>query len=284
MKPGRIAALFERACIAELEALKPGNVHRFAPGHGMTVADFAASAAAAAPALARPGARLGVRILGAVRATRAEVGCNTNLGILLLCAPLAVAAERPEPLRTAVATVLAAADRADAQKVYAAIRLAAPAGLGQVAEADVAREPRIPLLEAMRLAEARDRIAWNWTHDLADLFETGMPLLEALTRRGWSEPWALAGLHLQFLSQLPDSHIARKFGPETAEALTTEAAPLARRLLAAEEPTAFVPELLAFDAALKIRGFNPGTTADLVVASLFARLLCEEWPAAESGQ
>lgn len=284
MKPDRIAALFERACLAELEALKPGNVHRFAPGHGMTVADFAASATAAAPALARPGAGLGARILGAVTATRTAVGCNTNLGILLLCAPLAAAAERPEPLRAAVAAVLAAADRAEARQVYAAIRLAAPGGLGRVAEADVAREPTIPLLQAMRLAEARDRIAWNWTHGLADLFETGMPLLDSLTARGWSEPWALAGLHLQFLSQLPDSHIARKFGSETAEALAAEAAPLARGLLAAEEPTAFVPELLAFDAALKARGFNPGTTADLVVASLFARLLREEWPAAENGR
>lgn len=284
MKPGRIATLFERACLAELEALKPGNVHRFAPGHGMTVADFAASAAAAAPVLARPGAGLGARILGAVAATRTAVGCNTNLGILLLCAPLAAAAERPEPLRAAVAAVLAAADRADARQVYAAIRLAAPGGLGQVAEADVAREPTISLLQAMRLAEGRDRIAWNWTHGLADLFETGVPLLDSLTARGWSEPWALAGLHLQFLSQLPDSHIARKFGSETAEALAAEAAPLARGLLAAEEPTAFVPELLAFDAALKVRGFNPGTTADLVVASLFARLLCGEWPAAESGR
>jgi len=273
MNAARIAALFERVCLAELDALKPGNVHRFAAGHELRVEDFEASARAAAPAIARPGAPLGARILEAVGATRAAVGTNTNLGILLLCAPLAAAAERSGPLRRAVVEVLAASDRDDARKVYAAIRLARPGGLGRVAKADVAEEPDLPLLEAMRLAEERDRIAWNWTHGLADPFEVGAPLLDALEARGWSESWALAGLHLHLLARIPDSHVARKFGKDTAEALRAEAAPFARRLLAAARPERFEEELLAFDTALKARGLNPGTTADLVVASLFARLL-----------
>ncbi|MCX8101709.1 MAG: triphosphoribosyl-dephospho-CoA synthase [Geminicoccaceae bacterium] len=275
MSPARVGELFERACLAELDALKPGNVHRFAEGHGLRVADFEASARAAAPAIARPGAPLGRRILDAVEATRGVVGTNTNLGILLLCTPLAMAAERAEPLREAVRSVLARTDLEDARKVYAAIRLARPGGLGRVEEADVAEEPSSALLEAMRLAEERDRIAWNWTHGLTDLFETGVPLLDALEARGWSEAWALSGLHLHLLARIPDSHVARKFGRTTAETLAAEAAPLARRLLAAERPDTLRDELLAFDAALKVRGINPGTTADLVVASFFARLLSQ---------
>ncbi len=275
MTEERIAALFERACRAELEALKPGNVHRFAPGHGMTVAHFEASAEAAAPALARSGAPLGRRIFEAVAATRARVGVNTNLGILLLCAPLAMAAERPEPLREAVVRVLEASDREDARLVFAAIRLAAPGGLGRVPEADVAEEPSISLRDAMRLAQARDRIAWNWTHALADPLETGVPLLAALRARGWSEPWALTGLHLHWLASLPDSHVARKHGAAVAEALTTTCRPFAERLLAAADPEPFRAELLALDRELKARDLNPGTTADLVVASLFAALLSE---------
>lgn len=273
MSPERIAALFERACRAELDALKPGNVHRFAAGHGLRVEDFAASARAAAPAIAQAGVPLGARISDAVAATREVVETNTNLGILLLCAPLAVAAERPEPLREAVEIVLARADREDARKVYAAIRLARPGGLGRVEAADVAEEPDLSLFEAMRLAEERDRIAWNWTHGLADLFERGVPFLAALEARGWSEPWALAALHLHLLARIPDSHVGRKFGRGAAERLSAEAAPLARRLLATDRPEALREELLAFDATLKARGVNPGTTADLVVASLFARLL-----------
>ena len=46
---GRRAALrraYLEACALELRALKPGNVHVHAAGHGMTAADFERSAAA----------------------------------------------------------------------------------------------------------------------------------------------------------------------------------------------------------------------------------------------
>ena len=96
-----VAELFMAVCRAEVMALKPGNVHVHAAGHGMTVEDFLRSAEASAPEIARSGTPVGERILRAVRATRSVVDCNTNLGILLLCAPLARAAELPaaRPLR-----------------------------------------------------------------------------------------------------------------------------------------------------------------------------------------
>ena len=104
------------ACRTELRALKPGNVHDYAAGHGMTVADFEKSATASAPCLAQPGLHVGARILAAVRLTRAATGCNTNLGILLLAAPLAAAAFNAAPggLRPALEDILAALDRGDA--------------------------------------------------------------------------------------------------------------------------------------------------------------------------
>src|SRR4051794_37952321 len=102
-----IAAAFVAACRDELDAPKPGNVHVFADGHRMAVDDFMRSADAAATPLTEPGARVGQRILGAVAATRAAVGTNTNLGIILLCAPFAVAAEiATTNLRAVVADVL----------------------------------------------------------------------------------------------------------------------------------------------------------------------------------
>ena len=86
--------LFRAACRAELEAPKPGNVHVFAAGHGMDGGRFRAQRRGRAPARSPSrGARVGARILGAVEATHAAVGMNTNLGIVLLCAPLAAAAE-----------------------------------------------------------------------------------------------------------------------------------------------------------------------------------------------
>ncbi len=90
-----IAAAFIDACVEELRAPKPGNVHIHAEGHRMTVADFVRSAEVSAPLLCRVGAPLGRRILDAAVATREAVGQNTNLGILLLCGPLAMAAADP---------------------------------------------------------------------------------------------------------------------------------------------------------------------------------------------
>src|SRR5262249_22819075 len=92
LPPAQIAEAFEAACLAELDAPKPGNVHVFASGHRMSTAEFERSAAAAAAPIAAEGARVGARILNAVEATFAAVGANTNLGIILLCAPLAAAA------------------------------------------------------------------------------------------------------------------------------------------------------------------------------------------------
>ena len=55
----RVAAAYIEACLAELDAPKPGNVHRFAPGHRMEVADFVRSAEASAAPIAAKGARVG---------------------------------------------------------------------------------------------------------------------------------------------------------------------------------------------------------------------------------
>ena len=141
LERGAIGELFLAACRAELDALKPGNVHVHAAGHGMEVAQFEASAVAAAPFLAR-GRRWRRRSAscGAVEASFAAAGCNTNLGILLLCAPLAAAAELPGDATSArrLRVVLNGFDDDDAAAVFAAIRLASPGGLGAVPEQDVA--------------------------------------------------------------------------------------------------------------------------------------------------
>ena len=83
-----ISQLFKSACVAELAALKPGNVHIFADGHGMTIQDFVKSAEAVSAVIAQPDLSLGQRIFLSVEATHKAVACNTNLGIILLCAPL----------------------------------------------------------------------------------------------------------------------------------------------------------------------------------------------------
>ena len=69
----QLSQAFKNACMAELAALKPGNVHIFADGHGMTVQDFVASADAAASVIAKPECSLGQRIFASVQATQRAV-------------------------------------------------------------------------------------------------------------------------------------------------------------------------------------------------------------------
>jgi triphosphoribosyl-dephospho-CoA synthetase len=88
MNSQQLADAFKAACMAELEALKPGNVHIFADGHGMTVQDFIISAEAASAVIAQPNLSLGARILQSVQATHDAVQTNTNLGMILLGAPI----------------------------------------------------------------------------------------------------------------------------------------------------------------------------------------------------
>jgi triphosphoribosyl-dephospho-CoA synthase len=270
----RIAAAFLAACRDELEAPKPGNVHLFAGGHRMTADDFVRSAEAAAGPLAVPGARVGERILQAVEVTQAAVGQNTNLGIVLLCAPLAAAAENTaKGLRDALDGILDGLDVEDARLVFRAIVLAAPAGLGSAAEHDVRIPAAVTLRAAMAAAANRDRIAYQFSHRFADIFDRGLAEYEAAARR-WAEPrWAALAVYLAMLADIPDTHVTRKFGAPAAEALRREAAGYRQRLQSTDAPNALLGELMAWDAALKARGINPGTSADLTVATLFARRL-----------
>ncbi|MDI4664189.1 triphosphoribosyl-dephospho-CoA synthase [Xanthobacter autotrophicus] len=268
MLPAEIARAFEAACRAELSALKPGNVHIFAAGHGMEVAQFERAAAAAAPAIARADLKVGARIEAAVEASLAAAGCNTNLGIILLCVPLAAAAWPGGDLKAHLVAVLDGLDVADAQAAFRAIVAAAPGGLGAVPDADVRASATITLKAAMAMAAGRDSISRQYVTGFEDIFSLGVPLLRAAPL----DRARVETAYLAFLAAFPDSHIARKFGIATAEAVRAQAQAV-RDEVERLDPATRQARLLAFDRDLKARGLNPGTNADLTVASIFAALL-----------
>ena len=279
-----IEAAFVAACHAELHALKPGNVHVHAPGHDMDVSHFERAAAAAAPFIADETLGVGARVLAAVSASMAAAGCNTNLGILLLGAPLAVAAaapEGPQDLRARLARVLAALDLKDADETFRAIVLANPGGLGGAEEGDVTQPPSMTLIEAMRLAQDRDRIAHAYVTGFEDIFTFALPELYAARRSAQDEPAAITALHMALLSAFPDSHILRKYGPDAALAVQREARAL-KSLWHPAPRQESRPALLDLDRSFKERALNPGTTADFVVGTLFADLLIH--PRATNGR
>jgi triphosphoribosyl-dephospho-CoA synthase len=264
-EPHAIAAAFEAACLAELQAIKPGNVHVFADGHGMVVGDFIKSAHAAAGVIALPGLTVGQRILRAIDATWDAVGCNTNLGIVLLAAPLVQSALLKQPLKQ----VLDALTQQDAADAYRAILRASPAGLGECPRHDVHDAPQVTLLEAMREAASRDRIAAQYANGYEDISGFGLTRYREAMQRWDNEAWAATAVYLGFLARFPDTHVVRKFCAEVAESLRLEAQRHESGLLACENPRKYLGELLRFDKRLKQNNLNPGTSADLTVASIF---------------
>jgi triphosphoribosyl-dephospho-CoA synthase len=125
----------------------------------------------------------------------------------------------------------------------------------------------------MQAAEGRDRIAWNYTHDFADIFDLGLPRLKQALADSNSRPSAITSVYLGFLASIPDTLIARKFGMAQAIELQQEAKAVAARFDNRADEQATKRDLMTFDRSLKARGLNPGTSADLTVATLFAASL-----------
>jgi triphosphoribosyl-dephospho-CoA synthase len=269
LSPGSLAQL---ACVLEASARKPGNVHRFHDFADTGYLDFMLSALAIGPALDRARAEgVGTAVLEAIVATRRLVATNTNLGMILLLAPLAAVPDECD-LHSGVQSVLSATTIDDARSVYQAIRLARPGALGSVSFQDVVDDPTVSLLEAMRLAAERDSVARQYANGYADVFGHAVPCLTGSFAAGRTLETSIVLTHLSLLARLPDTLILRKRGREEA----AEASRRAAAVLDAGWPdhVAAVPLCDELDRWLRAQGHsrNPGTTADLVSAALFAAL------------
>lgn len=267
------------ACLLEATAPKVGNVHRGADFEDLSFLDFEVSAAVIGPIIERAAeAGIGRTVLDAVRATRHWTATNSNLGMILLLAPLA-AVPRESALDAGVQAILDSLAPEDARLVYEAIRCAQPGGLGQADEMDVEYEPPASLLDAMRAADDRDLIARQYANGFRQVFDEVVPwLADDSCERSDSANARLSltdriiHAQLNVLAKFPDSLIARKCGPRLAE----QAAARAARTLAAGPPTSqdYLRALDDFDFWLRSDGHrrNPGTTADLIAAGLFVVL------------
>ncbi len=262
----------EAACMMEVLSPKPGNV---SPGRDFadaSVRDFMDSACAIAPELAVAGTRpLGVTILKAVQATRAVVNHNTNLGIILLIAPLA-AVHEGRTLNDGIDEVLNAAVVSDSRIVYQAIRLAQPGGIGDSTEQDLNSEPTLNLVECMRLASDRDMIARQYANSFEDVLKNGVRWLDEAAEHAESQPQQIAWLALRLMAEFGDSLIARKCGQQMSNTVRLKASEVLDNGWPIGQYS--TRRFAEFDAFLRhdSNRRNPGTTADLVAAILFAAL------------
>jgi len=272
----QLIAAYKQACEIELQAFKPGNVSVYSEGHDMTVGDFRISAEVSAGAITNPDFSLGEKIYYAVKATREAVACNTNLGIILLCAPLLQAAtnrSEQQNLREALAVILANTSIEDAEWAFKAISLASPGGLGESEQQDVNRRAGVTLAQAMAIAADKDRIAWQYTYCFKDIFDFAVSWYNRAFVLSGDCGWAALAVFCEMLARYPDSHIERKYGKQYSEWIKAEMSLLCYDLKTANRPEEVLPRLYSLDEAFKAKKINPGTTADITVAAVLVVLL-----------
>jgi triphosphoribosyl-dephospho-CoA synthase len=293
------------ACLLEAAAPKAGNVYPGAAFHDMSYEDFRRSARIFGEAVDRhPQLPMGALVRVSIQDTRVEVEANTNLGIVLLLAPLIVAARRrpwvlpslasveapsvlAQELHAELRVILRQLTAADAEQVYQAIRLSRAGGLGDSPAMDVRHPAPADLLDAMRLASHRDDIAKAYVEDYREIFEmaTRLRQLYGAESCGWFT--AIRRLQLERLASDGDSLIARKNTPREVAA----AQRLARAVLGvpAAEAQRWLDAWTELDSYLRGDGNrrNPGTTADMIAAAIWIVLWSEgrllENSVAESG-
>lgn len=266
-----LATLVYDCFICDINALKPGNVGRHGAGHGMDCADFIKSAQVVTPILCNQRLGLGKRILSSVEATLGAVHCNTNLGMVLLIAPIIRVFEQlvsPGDFQDLIKPTLMSLEQQEAQDIFAAIRLANPGGLGKVDKYDVNSPLDIDIYSAMDAAKERDLIALQYANGYREIVNLGIKCLQNYHNRWNSVEWAAVACYLMYMASFPDSHIRRKYGIEIAEQVRKKTIPVWERFADYDNPGDARGVLTMFDKELKESEINPGTCADLTVASL----------------
>lgn len=290
--PGQTATL---ACLLEASAPKPGNVHRSADFDDVTFYDFQTSALVTGNVFdAYWDKPLGETILAAVEATQVAVGTNTNLGLILLLAPLVKACQRLGSSRLTgplVGEILSELTPADGGKVYQAISAANPGGIGSSDSMDVNRTAdQVDLMAAMTSSSNRDSIAKQYSHQFCDVFDIGIKLLKHGLSVFPKLHQATVFAHIAWIAHQGDSLIFRKLGAtasnEARDRAATTLASLGDLTLSKlltqndcfdvtdQDRDRFWHQVGTFDFWLRSDGHrrNPGTTADLMGATLFVAI------------
>lgn len=286
--PDRVAQCAQLAMLFELSSSpKPGNVDRCHDFSDIGFHHFLVSAVSAYPTF-RSAALVGSRRLGENRMGKAKsqvgslilegvkawsdwnIRSNTHFGSLVLMIPLAIAAGKPGPLRDELISVLNGTTIEDALDFYRAFSLAG-ARIADVEEfslddpdfaEELYREGKT-LLDLMRLSQGHDLVAREWATGYERSFMLADHLEERVARQGLNE--GVVRTFIEALAEVPDSLVQAKFGAEKAREISL------RARLALEDETLEAARRL--DRDLLAEDVNPGSTADLIAASLFISLL-----------
>ena len=258
------------SCKKDIELIKPGNVNLLSSHKDTKAQDYLDSAILSSKELFNQNYSLGKRILESVNVTRSQVNVNTNLGIILLCAPViqSYIDFNNLDLRQGIKKTLSTSSIKDTHDLCAAINISSPGGLGDSDMYDTASYPNASIKQIMDYSQEYDRISYQYSHNFSDIFDFIIPKLEFLNQRYESLDISLSLLFIEILAKIPDSHISRKFGDKIAKKTSNNAHDLLKILDREHDPDYLAKALNNLDYEYKKKGINPGTTADLLVASL----------------
>ena len=287
MEPSEIAKIAQIASALEVSGYpKPGNVHRTRDYDDMVFEDFVISGIVIGDTIREAcsdvdveNPKLGKYILEAVAETDKWIKNNTNLGIVMMTTPIAVAAAISndfDEIRPNVVKLMANTSVDDACDLYDAINIADAGGMGDQDEYDVAsdnakqelRENNQTMYDVLKISAPWDMLAREMTSDMPAVFEIGYPVYHELKdEKSMNDACLLT--FLTILSQVPDTLISRKYGSDEALKISM----MTRDLLNLKDESDFTQKVKEFDDYLYENHYNPGTTADLTAASIFVSYL-----------
>jgi triphosphoribosyl-dephospho-CoA synthase len=300
-KAQHISKCLQLAIMLEVSSQKPGNVSFTSSFEGTRVEHFLASAVAVGPTFQEAAyrgtsvveKRLGVGEVGlgglikdcALDVNAWQKGGNTILGTVMLFVPIAVAAGMTpitedygldfSVLRKNIDLAVKSTTAWDSVRLYEAVDIASPSGLGDAPDLDVSDpaskerllKENVKLFEVFKIASAYDDICYEWVNNYPITFDLAYPYL---MKQLETKPLNTAVVHtfLKILSERPDTFIARKVSKEKALEVSAEAKAVLE--LGGLETAKGKQSLAEFDGKLRSKGnsCNPGTTADLTAAAL----------------
>ncbi len=273
MNPTYIARCAQLAMLLEVSSTpKPGNVDRNHDFDDVKYEHFLASAIGIGPifervAIAKEG--IGYFIRESVEESiRWQSGGNTHFGAFLLLVPLVMAAGNDGV--KSVTKVVQDTSVEDAVEFYKAFRCT-KVRVGSVKELSIddpnsvneIKRRELTLYDLMKISVKYDAIAHEWISGFQRTFRGASVLEEKLGQMSMNN--AIVFTYLTLLSERPDTLVQSKFGVEKAIQVSDKASQLIENW--------DLDAIRDFDEEFIQEGINPGSTADVVIGSLFVALL-----------